>query len=673
MELPDSTSTPVNTAKATSTARPPNGGVSEGLQVLRILLKELSTKKDAVRNVRQFFFKKIVPGGYVNEAVQGILDHAHKLRSKSGEKLFRAKLAVVYVVDAILRKQVQSFKPDMALSIQHAFEPHLETLIRLCVESTDKSIDRSLKLRRVVEAWSSQPFVSDAVRAKCLDVAGLTSSENKTRGADSEASADGSDDNVPFRTSSSSTEAAHELPPHILKPPPPPPSPPPPPRSRPDRSSQHLKANKMKPEVASSSVNGRSAIQGGPVAAVLESQNERREDSLAGHDRKLQTSSGGDSHSGLVEDSRTKIRDEGLRSTAGEDPRIRSSQDPRPGLGESQQPYQGEVPSSIVHDNSSDRRMASIGSKLRDYPRDLLWESNHRGNEGENLQKGESSWDRRGDDARGSRMAEDPRNRRSEDSRGGGKGESSWDRRGDDARFGMNGNGYGGHRADGDGGRFGRDLRRRRDEDLRLSSRRDRSRSRERRFGRGNVSPADRANPTNDRHHNDAQNMRRSVPPRDFTRSTIDGSRGGHRSDDGLKASEQSRAERSGSKRSPRGRDESKTSRGANDDLKTRNDDDEQPSEKRQRVASTSELGGHAQSSSQARDKLSAQEGTALDESNPMEPSEPTLPLKTYQRQRTTADGKSDSGTSCGDENIDFDYSDLEDGDERILAIIGDE
>jgi len=83
MDHPDSTSAPIGATKLSSAARPRSGGLAVGLQVLRILLKELSTKKDAVRNVRQFFFKKIIPAGYVDEAVQGILEHVHKLKSRN--------------------------------------------------------------------------------------------------------------------------------------------------------------------------------------------------------------------------------------------------------------------------------------------------------------------------------------------------------------------------------------------------------------------------------------------------------------------------------------------------------------------------------------------------------------------------------------------------------------
>jgi len=797
MDHPDSTSAPIGATKLSSAARPRSGGLAEGLQVLRILLKELSTKKDAVRNVRQFFFKKIIPAGYVDEAVQGILEHVHKLKSRSSEKLFRAKLAVVYVVDAILRKD--SLNPATASGVQHAFEPHLETLIRLCVESAEQSMDRSLKLRRVVEAWSSQPFVSDAVCAKCLEIAGLaegasTYSTSKAKAANPVASASDSDENMPFRAPRSSVQASHEVPPHFLQPPPPPPSPPsppPPPRSRPDRSSQHLKARHIhgtKLQGTTSRLNDLATIQGGPVAAVLELQNERREDSFAGHDQELRKGYSGDTHSGPVGESRIKsLGDEGPRSTASEDPRSRHGQGPRTGSGGSLQHHRNGDSSLVADAISYDQNTAGTASRLSDNLRNMPRENNRsglgehpvlrqdgrrdesledarsmgpRGGLGDGLRnrrsadsrdrsresqrnhrgevpydgmvecdrrgddargsrmvedprnrrsedsrgggkgesswdrrgddargsrmvedprkrrsedsrgggKGESSWDRRGDDARGSRMVEDPRKRRSEDSRGGGKGERSWDRRGDDARFGLDGKGFGGCRGDGKGGRFSDEPRDRRGEGLRSSSRRSRSRSRDRRSGPGNFPPADKVHHMDSRYRQDAQNMRDRMPSRDLGRSKVDESRDGNRYGDKFQAPEQSRAGHRGSERIPRGRDELETSRRANEGPKTR-DDDEQPSEKRQRVDSTSQpsVEGSAETSTQAGDMPRSQKDCGVDNS---EPSVADSCTKTHELQSSALEKESLRGSSCGDENIDFDYSDLDEDDEHILTVI---
>ena len=729
MDHPDSTSAPIGATKLSSAARPRSGGLAEGLQVLRILLKELSTKKDAVRNVRQFFFKKIIPAGYVDEAVQGILEHVHKLKSRSSEKLFRAKLAVVYVVDAILRKD--SLNPATASGVQHAFEPHLETLIRLCVESAEQSMDRSLKLRRVVEAWSSQPFVSDAVCAKCLEIAGLaegasTYSTSKAKAANPVASASDSDENMPFRAPRSSVQASHEVPPHFLQPPPPPPSPPsppPPPRSRPDRSSQHLKARHIhgtKLQGTTSRLNDLATIQGGPVAAVLELQNERREDSFAGHDQELRKGYSGDTHSGPVGESRIKsLGDEGPRSTASEDPRSRHGQGPRTGSGGSLQHHRNGDSSLVADAISYDQNTAGTASRLSDNLRNMPRENNRsglgehpvlrqdgrrdesledarsmgpRGGLGDGLRnrrsadsrdrsresqrnhRGEVPYDgmvecdRRGDDARGSRMVEDPRNRRSEDSRGGGKGESSWDRRGDDARFGLDGKGFGGCRGDGKGGRFSDEPRDRRGEGLRSSSRRSRSRSRDRRSGPGNFPPADKVHHMDSRYRQDAQNMRDRMPSRDLGRSKVDESRDGNRYGDKFQAPEQSRAGHRGSERIPRGRDELETSRRANEGPKTR-DDDEQPSEKRQRVDSTSQpsVEGSAETSTQAGDMPRSQKDCGVDNS---EPSVADSCTKTHELQSSALEKESLRGSSCGDENIDFDYSDLDEDDEHILTVI---
>ena len=729
MDHPDSTSAPIGATKLSSAARPRSGGLAEGLQVLRILLKELSTKKDAVRNVRQFFFKKIIPAGYVDEAVQGILEHVHKLKSRSSEKLFRAKLAVVYVVDAILRKD--SLNPATASGVQHAFEPHLETLIRLCVESAEQSMDRSLKLRRVVEAWSSQPFVSDAVCAKCLEIAGLaegasTYSTSKAKAANPVASASDSDENMPFRAPRSSVQASHEVPPHFLQPPPPPPSPPsppPPPRSRPDRSSQHLKARHIhgtKLQGTTSRLNDLATIQGGPVAAVLELQNERREDSFAGHDQELRKGYSGDTHSGPVGESRIKsLGDEGPRSTASEDPRSRHGQGPRTGSGGSLQHHRNGDSSLVADAISYDQNTAGTASRLSDNLRNMPRENNRsglgehpvlrqdgrrdesledarsmgpRGGLGDGLRnrrsadsrdrsresqrnhRGEVPYDgmvecdRRGDDARGSRMVEDPRKRRSEDSRGGGKGESSWDRRGDDARFGLDGKGFGGCRGDGKGGRFSDEPRDRRGEGLRSSSRRSRSRSRDRRSGPGNFPPADKVHHMDSRYRQDAQNMRDRMPSRDLGRSKVDESRDGNRYGDKFQAPEQSRAGHRGSERIPRGRDELETSRRANEGPKTR-DDDEQPSEKRQRVDSTSQpsVEGSAETSTQAGDMPRSQKDCGVDNS---EPSVADSCTKTHELQSSALEKESLRGSSCGDENIDFDYSDLDEDDEHILTVI---
>ena len=148
--------------------RPLPEGLEEDLKVLKILLKELSTKKESVRGVRQLVMNKFVNVGCHEEAVKGIVDHFNKLSSKNPEKLFRCKLAVLYVVDSLIRRSSSG-------ALAESFEPSLEILVKQCVRAAGKGVDEALKLRRVVQALcGEQSLISTAIQRRLIGLVGLS-------------------------------------------------------------------------------------------------------------------------------------------------------------------------------------------------------------------------------------------------------------------------------------------------------------------------------------------------------------------------------------------------------------------------------------------------------------------------------------------------------------------
>ena len=195
--------------------RPQSEALSSSLVALRILLKELSTKKETVRNARCLILKKFLGSGWTSEAVAAILDHTRKLKSsRNPERVFRQKLAVIYLVDDLLRKAAGTSSETTLLE---GIEPHLEELVGQCALAAGKDIEQSLKLRKVVSMWARSSSVSQDIRSTLLRKVGLASSDAITpSGANAE------------KLAWPAPKPALPDAPSVKLPPPPPPPPPPP-------------------------------------------------------------------------------------------------------------------------------------------------------------------------------------------------------------------------------------------------------------------------------------------------------------------------------------------------------------------------------------------------------------------------------------------------------------
>ena len=84
--------------------RPIDEGVDKAMKLLKIMMKELSTKKQTIKNVRQLLTRKFFQPGFHGEAFEGMAEIMATFESSNPERLFKKKLAVLYVIDDVLRR-----------------------------------------------------------------------------------------------------------------------------------------------------------------------------------------------------------------------------------------------------------------------------------------------------------------------------------------------------------------------------------------------------------------------------------------------------------------------------------------------------------------------------------------------------------------------------------------
>lgn len=117
--------------------------------VLRILLKELTTKKESIKHARELIQGHFFDKALFHEAVIELAAHTERLASSKPEKLFKQTLAVVYLVDNLMRK---STAPGGADKFMKAVEPKLEQIVRKCaMQSLNR--ENTLLLDTVVQIW----------------------------------------------------------------------------------------------------------------------------------------------------------------------------------------------------------------------------------------------------------------------------------------------------------------------------------------------------------------------------------------------------------------------------------------------------------------------------------------------------------------------------------------
>ena len=84
--------------------RPTDPALEKSLKLLQILMKETSTKKESIKNARQLLTRRFFSQDLYEEAFEGLLENMQTFSSSSKERLFRKKLAVLYVIDDVLRR-----------------------------------------------------------------------------------------------------------------------------------------------------------------------------------------------------------------------------------------------------------------------------------------------------------------------------------------------------------------------------------------------------------------------------------------------------------------------------------------------------------------------------------------------------------------------------------------
>ena len=91
--------------------------VAKATKLLKFSLKNLSTKKESVKKVRQLLQRKFFQVGLYSEAFEVLSEHMASFdNSSKPERVFKHKLAVMYVIDDVLRRCCNSIKSSTEMA-----------------------------------------------------------------------------------------------------------------------------------------------------------------------------------------------------------------------------------------------------------------------------------------------------------------------------------------------------------------------------------------------------------------------------------------------------------------------------------------------------------------------------------------------------------------------------